>query len=480
MVDMQHTQHLTDEELIELQQLQEQVEIDRRWAALRSPTPLTPKNYTFLLNSFTEQRYQGEQLVAGYKGVILEGSARSAKTFSSLKFICKVCTDSKHALVVNIIKGTLNEFKTTLYNDFRTLLTELGLDNPFLRMKEVNSFKIGSSYINFLGADQSDKFLGNSCDLLYFNEVLPIDKFIFDQTTMRCNMFWIADYNPSLTEHWIFDKAYAPETGFLRTTFKDNPDIPLGQKMEIMGYEPWLPGSYEIRNQTDLYYNGKPITDKNQPPPHPRNAPARTADEFMWRVYGLGLRGAMKGVVFPDVHWIDRSGCPDHGHLYGNDFGFTNDPNTLVRYWEDTDNIWIEPLSYQPVDTPEELVALLETHGVETDIPIACDSSDKYTGENKGTVEMVLALQDAGYQAFKISKTKGVMYWICSMKKKRIHIVKNHLYPQAKKEQENYKFKEINGIPINQPIDKHNHFFDSSRYAHMAWNDDINLESEWS
>jgi len=62
------------------------------------------------------------------------------------------------------------------------------------------------------------------------------------------------------------------------------------------------------------------------------------------------------------------------------------------------------------------------------------------------------------------------MFWLLSMKKKKIHIVKNEFYLQVKKEQENYHLKEINGIAINQPVDKWNHFWDSARYRHMAFN----------
>ena len=82
-------------------------------------------------------------------------------------------------------------------------------------------------------------------------------------------------------------------------------------------------------------------------------------------------------------------------------------------------------------------------------------------------------MQDLGYgQAFKVSKKKSIMYHILSMKKKKIHVVKNHLWKQVKKERENYKFKEINGILINQPIDKYNHFWDMARYGHMSWNEE--------
>ena len=215
----------------------------------------------------------------------------------------------------------------------------------------------------------------------------------------------------------------------------------------------------------------EPVTSTNQPPPHPTNIQNGTADEFNWKVYGLGLRGAMKGVIFPYVEWIDEF-PEDKALIYPNDFGFTTDPNALGRYAEDEYNIWIEPLCYEPIETPEALALLLDELGIdkEKDI-IPCDSSDKYTGENKGTVEMVKGLRQRGFvNAHKISKTKSIMYWLNSMKTKKIHIIKNHLYNQVLKEQQNYRMKEIGGIAINQPIDKFNHFWDMARYGHIAHN----------
>ena len=62
------------------------------------------------------------------------------------------------------------------------------------------------------------------------------------------------------------------------------------------------------------------------------------------------------------------------------------------------------------------------------------------------------------------------MFWLGKMKKKRINIIVNELYHHAKKEQENYTLKLINGIAINQPIDKYNHFWDGARYGYMSLN----------
>jgi len=193
---------------------------------------------------------------------------------------------------------------------------------------------------------------------------------------------------------------------------------------------------------------------------------------------GLGLRGAMKGVIFNHITWIDKF-PEDKAHIFTNDFGFTTDPNVLNKYAEDENNIWIECLSYEPIETPTELAEVLKSNGIKLNSGdfeqdgdlVVCDSSDKYTGENKGTIEMVKGLCNLDINALKVSKTKSVMYWLLSMKTKKIHVVKNQFYMQIKKEKENYRLKEIAGISINQPIDAYNHFFDSARYGHMAYND---------
>ena len=167
------------------------------------------------------------------------------------------------------------------------------------------------------------------------------------------------------------------------------------------------------------------------------------------------------------------------GFIYANDFGFTSDPNATVKYSETNTDIFVELLIYEPIETPEILDLTLNKLNIDKSVPMPCDSSDKYTGENKGTVEMVVGLKKYGYNAFKISKNKSVMFYLLSMKSKNINIVKNKLTHCAKKEAENYKFKEINGIQINQPIDKFNHFWDATRYGHMAWNNTTEIITEW-
>ena len=475
---------LTDAEMLELENLLKEKEIDISRKKLNELDDDTNPNYALLHTSIKEQKYEKDKdgndvLVSGFRGAGLEGSSRSGKTWSGVDIIIWLCLYYEpKGCTINIYRETYNEFKTTLYDDFKRRLDDYALPNPFHKSQEVKSFKIGKSRIYFLG----DGKHGGGCDYAFFNEVMFINQSVFDQTEMRCRKFWWADYNPSVTDHWFFDKVLTrPDVAFLRTTYLDNKHISPQERNKILSYDPWLPGSYIVKNSIVMCYNKltkkvEPVTSTNQPPPHPTNIQNGTADEFMHKVYGLGLRGAMKGVIFPYVEWIDKF-PEDKAPIYPNDFGFTTDPNALGKYAEDDYNIWIELLSYEPIETPEALGSLLTELGIDPakDI-IPCDSSDKYTGENKGTVEMVKGLKQQGFiNAYKISKTKSVMYWLNSMKTKKIHIVKNHLYKEALKEQQNYRMKEIGGIAINQPIDKFNHMWDMARYGHIAHNSETQI-----
>jgi len=458
---------LSDAEIIELEELYRLRDLDILKSGLNN-TKDKNLNYDFLHSAILQQNYNAKgELISGFRGCALEGSSRSGKTWSGIDIIIWLCLE-KHqetGCTINIYRETYNEFKTTLYDDFKRRLDDFDLPNPFHNAKEIKSFKIGKSTIYFLG----DGKHGGGCDYAFYNEIMFLKQHVFDQSEMRCRIFWWADYNPSVTEHWFFDNVLSrPDVGFLRTTYQNNLQfISPGELNKIKGYEPWESDSYVVMDG-EIYYNGEIVTEKNQPPPNIKNIEAGTANEFNWKVYGLGLRGAMKGVIFNHVEWIDE--FPDMGYSYGMDFGFTVDPTTLVKHAEDDYNIWLELLCYEPIETPGEISDYMEAIGIEKELPITADSSDKHVSENKGTIEMVKGLRKRGWKVSKVSKTKGVMYWLNSMKKKKIHIVKNQFYIQAKKEKENYRMKEINGIAINQPIDAFNHFWDGGRYGHMAWN----------
>ncbi len=67
-----------------------------------------------------------------YRGIVLEGSSRSGKTWSIIDFLIWYTSTIQTGITINIIKETYNGFKTTLYEDFKRRLPDYGIDNILL------------------------------------------------------------------------------------------------------------------------------------------------------------------------------------------------------------------------------------------------------------------------------------------------------------------------------------------------------------
>lgn len=392
------------------------------------------------------------------QGFLLQGSGGSGKTFDVIFFILTYCTNNSGVgKDILITRETYSACKKTVLKDFIKILKQYGIydkDNHIESHPQKYIFE--GNTISFAGRDDSSSH-GDRNDLIYFNEImLDEDDKAYQQLNGRCREIFICDYNPKYTEHWVYDKIKRrKDVKFLKTTFLTNKFLPEGERQEKLGYEPWHPEDRSL-----------PIEKRR---PHPVNIEQGTADEYLWRVYGLGEAAAAEGIIFEHATWIDK--FPDYlKYIYVMDFGFTVDPCYIGKYAEDDKNIWIEPLCYHPIETPGAIHDFATGLGLNPKIQTIADSSDKHRSEKYGSVEMVKGLKKLGWNIRKVRKNQSVIFWINSMKKKKIHIVKNHLFKEILKEKENYRMKTINGIAVNQPIDKWNHHWDGSRYGHMFWN----------
>lgn len=365
-------------------------------------------------------------------GARLEGSSRSGKTWSSIDFIIWFCA-AHTGKTINIIKETYNSFKTTLYDDFNRRLPEFGIPSPFAEKQEVRSFMLLGNKINFLGADDPSKFHGASCDLAYFNEILDIPKAVFDQVEMRCRMFWWADYNPKATDHWVYNNTDArTDIGFLKTAYRDNPYVSEAERRKIDSYEPTK-----------------------------ENIQKGTADDYMWNVYGLGLRSAPEGLIFQHVTWVNEFPKNVANIVYGLDFGYTNAPSALAKVGTIKDALYAQKLFYAPTPSINELAPVIKQFCKGDSIIWADPSGDS------GGRGMISQLRRMGFENVMSTNTfpGSIKHGISVMKKYRIHFVDD---VDVRKEQTNYKYREINGIRLDEPIDDFNHFIDAVRMAAMS------------
>lgn len=366
------------------------------------------------------------------RGVVLEGSSRSSKTWSSIDFLIWLCTTVETSATINIIKETYNSFKTTLYDDFNRRLPDFGISSPFADRQDVRSFSLFGNKINLIGADNETVHQGIGSDYFWENESLDVSQNVFDQAEMRCRKFWWADYNPKFTDHWFYDKVCSRDNvAFLKSTYKDNPFITFGEKSKIESYEPT-----------------------------PFNVKQGTADDYMWNVYGLGLRSAPEGLVFQHVSWIKD--FPDNLEKvwYGLDFGYTNSPSCLVKVGALGNQLYAKKLFYIPTPSINELEQLVKVFCQKGDT-IWCDPSGDSGGRG-----MITSLRRLGYRAMSTNTFPGsIKFGISVIKRFKLNLVDD---PDVRKEQGMYRYREINGIKLDEPEDDYNHFWDAVRMPVMT------------
>lgn len=367
---------------------------------------------------------------------ILEGSSGSSKTTSILQIIFVYCAQNiNKRKKITCARAKYSWCKDSILKDFIDMLIGYGVYNEKDHTRtHPQSYTLYGNEISFIGLDDPARFHGPRQDITYINEAMEADEDSYRQLEMRTNEVMILDFNPSYTQHWIFSTLLAnltnkPNTFYIHSTFKDNTYLPKGQRDTILSYKPT-----------------------------PENIKNGTASEYKWIVYGLGRRGSQEGTIFKYITWIPS--FPESvNHWYAIDYGYSVDPLALVKIYIEGENLYLEKLIYEPINNPEAVSDALFNTGVKKYDLIASDSADRYNDR-----EFNKELKGLGWNINPISKTGSVKYWIGQLSKYKIHIVESK---EFRIEAENYKWREINGIQINEPVDKFNHLWDASRYGIM-------------
>lgn len=382
------------------------------------------RNLEFLLENFDFEKSQ-KQIKQGF---VHEGGSGAGKTQDIIRFLLYYCqVNLNKGKDILIFRQTLADLKKTVYKDFMKVLREHGIYNPNHDAQSPPlHYELYGNVIYFSGLDTMGAH-GERHDIIWGNEGMEIDRDAFKQLNQRCNEAFILDFNPSEIEHWIFDEILTrPDTKHIITTQADNPFLPQGQRQEILAYRP----------TAQNILNG-------------------TADEYLWNVYGLGLRSAPEGLVFQHVNWV--ADLPDaETFYYGMDFGSVH-PTVLVKACVVDRDLFAKILFYEPVDNPDRIIELLEAAGMTDREVIWADSAAA------GTISY---LRRKGWTVLAVSKPKdSVITGIGLLKNYKINLVD---CPEWRKEQTGYRWQVVNGQRTGQPIKKFDHGFDSLRYLVMA------------
>lgn len=420
-------------------------------------TPKPTKNLNFLWDSL-KRRLKGENI----SWLCLEGSSRSGKTWSIISFLVCLCLEpkilGKESITVRCYRNDGTTCRDTVAADFEEIMTghfggESGsgkwvslFEKAGKWNKSTLSYRFNNgSVFSFGGANAPQKLHGKKADISWFNEAMEISDAARYQIALRTTTLFIADWNPSETDHWIFDTIMTDGSpyAYCHSTYKDNIENLTPQQI------------YEIECTK----------------PTPENMARGTADLNKWLVYGEGKRGVRENLVFERWRWDiiedDKFPAPQVCQRYGLglDFGFSLDPTAIVECALFQDQIYVRQLVYErrllagrSFDNPDHpsIVGALQENGIPQYVPISADSAAS---------ENIAQIRVAGYNIHGTKKPE-ILEGIGVMKQHRIFITRSS--NNIINEFSNYAFiKKPSGEITDEPEDKNNHAIDAIRY--WAW-----------
>jgi len=265
--------------------------------------------------------------------------------------------------------------------------------------------------------DDPQKKRGPGRDILFCNEANELTHEDFKQLNMRTRKLILLDYNPSDEFHWIYDYVLTREDClFFKTTYLDNPYLPLGQIKEIERL--------------------------------------KSIDPNYWRIYGLGEKGIGEATIYKN--WSVVNTLPEDNEVYfGLDFGY-NHPSVLIKVNLDEYDAYVEELLYEKGLTNADLIRRLDDLNISKTATIYADCARP---------EMIDEIHRAGYNIHPTIKGAGsVKNGIDIVKRYKIFVYNESV--NTIKEFKSYKWKvDKDDRVLDEPVKVNDDAMDAVRYG---------------
>lgn len=354
---------------------------------------------------------------------VIPGGTSGGKTYGILPILIDKAARQKN-LEISIVSESIPHLRRGAMKDFEKIMksTNRWIQDHFSKTLLKYTFASGS-YIEFFGADQADKLRGARRHILYINEANNVNFDAYQQLSIRTSQeVWI-DFNPT-NEFWAHTElANDTDAEWMTLTYKDNEALSDSIVKEIE--------KAKEKAKTSSYW------------------------ENWWKVYGLGQLGVLEGVVFDNWRVIDK--IPEAAKLlgYGMDFGYTNDPTTLIAVYSLDGQLLLDELIYETGMTNKDISNRLKILGVTRSESIFADSSEpKSIAEIKASGFSIKgATKGKDSIIFGIGILQDYKMQVTSRSTNLINELRRYAYDKDKA-----------GASLNKPIDQYNHAIDAIRY----------------
>jgi len=365
---------------------------------------------------------------------VIRGGQGASKTISILQLIIQSLLSSEKE--ASVLSSELSKMKRTVVRDYKKICKDWGVfktEHDYNKAESKHEYFTGS-YLDFLGADVNDVGKGFRRDILYINEADKMDIDTAVQFISRAGLT-IIDYNPDCL-FWGDD--YINKNNFITLTFEDNEYLSESEKRSILDYK--TKGFYNPELPFELLFK-----DDNIKNPYWANK---------WKVYGLGMVGALDGVVFNNWKQIDS--VPPEAKLlgYGIDFGYSNDPTAIVEVYKYNDKRILNEICYSKGLSNAEIAKYIDTK-----LPAYCDSAEP---------KSIDELSKYRVNAYPVRKgNDSINYGVQLMQEQNYLVTKKSINVINELQKYTWAKDKKTGDSLNKPIDNFNHAMDAIRYHEM-------------
>lgn len=352
---------------------------------------------------------------------IIQGGTSAGKTFGIIPILCSKASNVAN-LEISIVAESIPHLRRGALKDFLNIMKwtnrfyEPRFNKSLLRYEFANG-----SVIEFFSADDSSKLRGARRDILYINECNNVTFESYNELSIRTKREVFLDFNPA-NEFWVHTELKnEPDTDFLILTYKDNEALDERIVKEIE--------KNRLKATTSAYWAN------------------------WWRVYGEGLVGMLEGVVFNN--WKTISTIPKDARLigYGLDFGFTNDPTSIIEIYNYNGQRIVNEIVYQTGLVNSEIAKKLDKNVI-----AYADSSEPKSIEE---------IRRLGYKIKGVTKGADSINFGIQIMQSQSYLVTDQSTNLIKELRSYCWDKDKSGKQLNKPIDKFNHAIDALRYHEM-------------
>jgi len=315
---------------------------------------------------------------------------------------------------VSIVRKSFPALRASIMRDFFNLMKEMNLYSELNHSKTENIYNFDNgSWVEFFSADDEQKLRGRKRDVLLCNEGNELSFDEFNQLVMRTTGKVMVDFNPSDTDHWVYDIINQDNSRLIKSTYKDNPFL---EKDQVEYIENLI-----------------------------------NVDENYYKIYALGERPVSTMRIYSHFkQYVDEVESSDM--VYGLDFGF-NHPTALVECKFIGNKVYVKEIIYESGLTVADIIIKMKDSNLRLDKNIYCDSARP---------EIIEDLRRNGFYKA-VSADKNVKKGIDKVKSMEVYI--NYESTNILKESKLYSWKSLKDVILDEPVKLNDDAMDAMRYA---------------